>query len=302
MSTDNVRVAVPWSFPTELASIPREALPTMYDLPSEDPEEPGLPDEFHIYQPQLLRDTFCPPHYPPERFFTGTDMNLYYDVHHPMWHKRPDWFAVLGVSRFYEDHDLRLSYVLWQEQVSPYLIVELLSPGTETEDLGQTRRAEEEPPTKWEVYEQIVRVPYYIVFSRYTNRMRAFTLQRGLVYDELPMANQRLWLPEAGLGLGLWSGVYQGLERQWLRFYDAQEMWIPTPAEHERQRAEHERQRAEHAEQRAEHERQRAEHAEQRAEHAEQQAEHERQHAVQADQRATRLAAQLKALGIEPAD
>jgi hypothetical protein len=32
-----------------------ETLPTMYDLPSEDPEEMGLPDEF---QPKLLRETF----------------------------------------------------------------------------------------------------------------------------------------------------------------------------------------------------------------------------------------------------
>jgi hypothetical protein len=28
--------------------------PTMYDLPSEFPEEPGLPDVFHDLQPQLL--------------------------------------------------------------------------------------------------------------------------------------------------------------------------------------------------------------------------------------------------------
>jgi hypothetical protein len=37
---------------------PQEVLPTMYDLPSEDPEEPGLPDEFHDLQPQLLRESF----------------------------------------------------------------------------------------------------------------------------------------------------------------------------------------------------------------------------------------------------
>jgi len=30
----------------------------MYDLPSEDPEEPGLPDEYHYLQPQLLSATF----------------------------------------------------------------------------------------------------------------------------------------------------------------------------------------------------------------------------------------------------
>jgi hypothetical protein len=39
----------------------QEVLPTMYDLPSEDPEEPGLPDEFHDLQPQLLRESFNPP-------------------------------------------------------------------------------------------------------------------------------------------------------------------------------------------------------------------------------------------------
>jgi Uma2 family endonuclease len=36
---------------------PREILPTMYDLPSEHPEEPGLPDEHHYLQPQLLSAT-----------------------------------------------------------------------------------------------------------------------------------------------------------------------------------------------------------------------------------------------------
>ena len=44
---------------------PQESLPTMYDLPSEFPEEPGLPDVgvspsrdvFHDLQPQLLSRT-----------------------------------------------------------------------------------------------------------------------------------------------------------------------------------------------------------------------------------------------------
>jgi hypothetical protein len=47
---------------------PKEVLPTMYDLKSEDPEEPGLPDEFHDLQPELLRITFHPPSYSPDRF------------------------------------------------------------------------------------------------------------------------------------------------------------------------------------------------------------------------------------------
>ena len=54
----------------------------MYDLPSEDPEEPGLPDEFHEFQPELLRLTCRPANHPPEQIFIATDLNLYYDSNH----------------------------------------------------------------------------------------------------------------------------------------------------------------------------------------------------------------------------
>lgn len=106
----------------------------MYDLPSEDPEEPGLPDEFHILQPQLLSLTFRTPNYAASEVFTGSDMNLYYDGRHPLWFKRTDWFGVVGVPRLYDQVEMRLSYVVWQEAINPFVIVELLSPGTEKED------------------------------------------------------------------------------------------------------------------------------------------------------------------------
>ncbi len=150
---------------------PRDTLPTMYDLPSEDPQEPGLPDEFHLLQPELLRQTFCPPTYEPDAVFTGSDLNLYCDLYHPQWYKRPDWFGVLGVSRLYDQQDLRLSYVIWQEGVTPFVVVELLSPGTEKEYLGQNLRDTSQPPSKWTVYEQMLRIPYYFVFNRYTDEL-----------------------------------------------------------------------------------------------------------------------------------
>ena len=242
-----------WHPPLDLPST-SEPLPTMYDLPSEDPEEPGLPDEFHYYQPQLLRETFCPPDNPPEQICVATDLNLYYDFEHTTWYKRPDWFAVLGVPRFYEGHELRYSYVIWQEQVVPFIVVELLSEGTESEDLGQTVRDIKQPPTKWQVYEQILQIPYYIVFGRQTNQLRVFHWQTGR-YQALTLSEGKVWLPEIQLGIGLWHGAYQGLERQWLRWYDAQHRWIPTlveQLEQEHQRAEQERQRAEQEYQRAE--------------------------------------------------
>jgi Uma2 family endonuclease len=236
----------------------------MYDLPSENPEEPGLPDEFHLFQPELLRLTFRPPHYPTDRIFSASDLNLYYDVEHTQWYKRPDWFAVLGVSRWYAEKDLRLSYVIWQEKVKPLVVVELLSPGTEAEDLGKTVGAENQPPTKWEVYEQILTIPYYFVFNRYSDRLLAFRLVNQS-YQPLKVEAQGIWLEEAQLGLGLWQGEHEGRERLWLRWYDEQGNWILTPEELERQKAEQERQRAQQERQRAQQERQRAQQEQQRA-------------------------------------
>ncbi|MFK0732570.1 MAG: Uma2 family endonuclease [Gloeotrichia echinulata GP01] len=224
-----------------------ETMPTMYDLKSEDPEEPGLPDEFHDFQPQLLRETCKPPNYPMGEMFIGTDLNLYYDGRNRLWYKRPDWFLVLGVSRAQQQTDMRLSYVVWQEAIAPFLVVELLSPGTEAEDLGQTVRDAKKPPTKWLVYEQNLRVPYYIVFDRYHNRLRVFQLT-GTRYQAAPVPEQKFWFPELELGLGVWSGSYQQTEGLWLRWYDAQGNWIATPeerAQQESQRAELESQRAE---------------------------------------------------------
>ncbi|MEH1770798.1 Uma2 family endonuclease [Nostoc sp.] len=214
----------------------KETLPTMYDLPSEYPEDSGLPDEFHLFQPQLLRETFYPPNYPAEEVFVATDLNLYYDLRHTLWYKRPDWFAAVGVSRLYEQQNLRLSYVIWQEGVAPFVVVELLSPGTEKEDLGQTLREINQPPTKWEVYERILRVPYYIVFDRYTDKLQVFQLVADR-YSELDLSTPRVWMPGLELGLGLWQGSYQGIERLWLRWYDASGNWLPTPLERESQRA-----------------------------------------------------------------
>jgi Uma2 family endonuclease len=238
---------------------PRETLPTMYDLPSEYPEESGLPDEFHYLQPQLLSATLRVTQAGGDIFSVG-DMNIYYDVRHPLWHKRPDWFAVMGVPRLYEERDMRLSYVVWQEGINPFVIVELLSPGTEQEDLGQTEQTEDGLPTKWTVYEQILRVPYYVVFSRYTNQLQVFHLVGGR-YQPVTLSQGKAAIAEWGISLGLWQGSYRGIERSWLRWHDAEGQLLLTEGE-----------QLEAAEQRAD----------------------------EAEARAAQLAEQLRQLGIDP--
>ena len=262
---------------------------TMYDLPSEFVGEPGLPDEYHDLQPELLSATLRLTQYTAQERFTGTDMCLYYDDAHPLWHKRPDWFLAVGVPRLYKGSDLRLSYVVKDEGVAPSVIVELLSPGTEQQDLGPFYRSSDRidpaipkrreidadlgegllpkdtalvdtvpqedefptsvnpkaamtPPSKWTVYEDILKVPYYITYSRYSDTLRCFQLSESkYVEAELDPDNPRFWLDALQIGIGIWQGEYKGGTRSWLRWFDANGQWILTEAESERLRADEER-------------------------------------------------------------
>lgn len=104
-------------------------------------------------------------------------------------------------------------------------------------------RLADKPPSKWQVYEQILQVPFYAVFDRIQNQFRLFILTGGR-YQEQDLPERRFWFEELGLGLGVWTGPYRGVNGRWLRWYDADWTCIPTPAEE----AERERQRAEAAE------------------------------------------------------
>ncbi|MFN6536086.1 MAG: Uma2 family endonuclease [Nostoc sp. EkiNYC01] len=256
---------------------PWETLPTMYDLPSDSPEEPGLPDDFHFLQPLLLYLTFQPINWNPELVYSAADLNLYYDLQHPLWYKRPDWFGVVSVGKLYKGQDLRLSYVTWQEPANPFVVVELLSPGTEDEDLGTKREsAADKPPSKWEVYERILRIPYYIVFSGYSNELRAFQLVGGH-YEPMNLTQGRLLMPEIDLSLGLWQGSFRDIERLWLRWFTLTGELIPAPTEE-------------------------AAAATERAMIAEQEATEAKQEAAQAQRKAEQLAERLRQLGVNPED
>ncbi|MEM8505490.1 MAG: Uma2 family endonuclease [Cyanobacteria bacterium P01_D01_bin.1] len=261
----------------------KESLPTMYDLPSEDPEEPGLPDEFHDYQPALLSETFKLSNYTSEDIFSAADLNLYYDSDHN-WYKRPDWFGVIGQPEGCDSDVLRLSYVVWQEALIPFVVVELISPGTENEDFGRTEDKQGRPPTKWTVYERILQIPYYVIYNRYDNSLKAFRLERGRYQPITIGADRTIWFPEISAGIGTWQGKYKRFTREWLRWYD-EGGWIPTEKEASNRQILQERL----AKQRAEGE---ANRAKQAAEEASQEADELRD-------RNERLQAKLKELGID---
>jgi Uma2 family endonuclease len=240
-----------------------KALPTMHELPSEDPLEPGLPDEFHGLQPQLLVESLSLTDYSPTEIFQSFDLNLYYDPEHTGWYKRPDWFLVVGTTRLYQNKTSRSSYVIWDEQIPPVVVIEFLSPGTEDDDLGRfaSKLPDEtpgKPPGKFIVYEQILKVPNYFVFNKTTGQLRYFRLVDGQ-YKERKVAPgaESLWIPELKIGMGIWYGTYRYMERQWLRWCDANGNWLLT--ETEKERSEKERERSEKERERSEKERERSE-------------------------------------------
>jgi Uma2 family endonuclease len=236
----------------------------MDDLPSEDPEEPGLPDDYHDLQPQLLSRTLRLSGYNPSEFYTASDLNFYYDLQHPLWYKRPDWFLVVGVPRLYPGRETgdRDSYVLWQEKVSPIVVIELLSPGTEVDDLGRfapkppKSQPTQAPPSKFTVYEQILKVPHYLVFNKRDGSLRYFRLVQNRYQEQSVAAtNPRIWIAELDIGLALWQGLFEGMPRLWLRWCDADGTVLLTDTEaavvremaalEQQQQAEMERQQAE---------------------------------------------------------
>ncbi|HBL14557.1 MAG TPA: hypothetical protein DD379_24845 [Cyanobacteria bacterium UBA11162] len=165
-------------------------------------------------------------------WFFGIDMGIYYNPDLPAI--VPDAFLSLGVERFY-DEELRPSYVLWEENVTPTLVLEIVS---------QTYR--KEYTTKLEDYEKLG-ILYYVIYSprrRRKPRLEVYKLVNGKY--ELQTKNP-VWLPEIGLGIGCERGNYSGVTREWLYWYNQDEKRYPTPQEwilQEAQRAQQETQRA----------------------------------------------------------
>jgi len=252
------------------------------------PDHTQLPDEDGTFvknfqeHPQsiLLTDAITPrlqQRHPDNQYCIGQDCGIYWRLTDPTdkGAEAPDWFYVPNVSPLV-DGKIRRSYVMWYEVIAPLIVIEFVS-GDGSEERDTT------PKTgKFWVYEQAIRVPFYAIYEVSRGSVEVYQLLTGK-YQLLP-ANDRGHYPIGPLGveLGIWQGQYQNAELPWLRFWDAEGNLLLTGGE-----------RAEQEGQRADREQQRAEQQQQQKELAQQQAEQERQ-------RGDRLAAQLRALGIDP--
>lgn len=151
-------------------------------------------------------------------WFFGVDMGIYYDPEEPAI--VPDGFLSLGVERVF-DENLRLSYVFWEENHTPPVMV--------LEIVSQKRRGEY--TKKKQLYAELD-VLFYVVYNPQHRRKSPLEVYR-LMNEEyvLQPQNNPVWLPEIGLGIGRERGTYQGITREWLYWYDEQGQKLLTPEE-----------------------------------------------------------------------
>jgi Uma2 family endonuclease len=277
------------------------SLPVAVPLPdpSELPDSDDTPVDNELQQqvPSLLKQ--CLEHYWRDRhdWFFGINMGIYHHTpgYSPSIAIVPDGFLSVGVTRPLDPKG-RLSYIVWKEHnVVPLWVLECVS---------QTYG--EEYDEKMTTYRRMG-VLYYTIYNPHHHQrdqhapLEVYQLVKGQ-YQLQP--GPRVWLPKLQLALGRERDIFgANWEREWLYWYDQQGQRLPTHAERaeqERQQAEQERQQAKQERQQAELAKQQAAEERQRAEHAEQRVAEERQRAEQAEHRAERLAALLRAHGLDP--
>jgi Uma2 family endonuclease len=239
-------------------------------LPTELPYSDGEPMEssWHVDNSSLFKASYiaaAAQQGHSNDVFIGTNMFVYYSLLQVrnQDYKGPDIFIVKNV----DGSRSRLYWATWDEDGRfPDVIVELLSPSTEENDLG----------FKKTLYEQTFKTPEYFCADADVERLLGWRLSKRTKKYQPIQPDERgwLWSAQLELWLGRWHGRYMNDERTWLRLYHPDGSLVLLPEEAERQRAEAEHQRAEHAEQRAEIEYKRAERATHRI--AELQAELER--------------------------
>ena len=207
-------------------------------------------------------------------WFFGVDMGIYYDPDEPPI--IPDGFVSIGVPRLI-DEELRLSYVLWEENVVPIFVLEVVS-----------KKYRGEYSTKKQKYAELG-VLFYAVYSSRRRRKPRLEVYRLVNGSYVLQQGNPVWLPEMGLGIGRERGANQGITREWLYWYDELGQRLLTPEE-----------RIVEAQRRVNVEQQARQEEQQRRIEAETHRQEEQQRRIEAETRSQTLAQRLRELGIDP--
>jgi Uma2 family endonuclease len=185
-----------------------------------DSDETPVDNELQELIPALLKSILLMIWEARQDWLFAIDMGIYTSPELPPI--VPDAFLSLGVERCY-DEELRLSYVLWDEEIVPSFVLEVVSP-----------RYREEYTTKLNVYEQMG-VMYYAIYSSKRKRKPKLELHKLVDGTYQLLGESPIWMPEIGLGIGCERGNYGGVTREWLYWYDRDGKRYLTPNERVRQ-------------------------------------------------------------------
>jgi Uma2 family endonuclease len=213
-----------------------------------------LPDDFvlpnapvdNINQPSLaaaLTESLQLSDRLPETAITPTNYGICATVNGKIVLKAPDWgyVPVIRVPR----EDVKRSYTPQLQGEIPVIVMEFLSDS----EGGEYSVKPTYPPGKWFFYERVLRVPNYAIFEPDAGTLEVYRLDNSGQYQLQQMdENNRCWIEEMKLFLGVWQGTRENRNGYWLRWWNEQGellLWGAERAEQERLRAEQERQRAE---------------------------------------------------------
>jgi Uma2 family endonuclease len=180
--------------------------------------------------------------YPDGQYIIGHDCGIYWRVTDPPLDgcKAPDWFLVPDVPPML-DGWFRRSYVLWQEIMTPLIVIEYVSgDGSEERDRTPYRG-------KFWVYERGIRAWYYAIFEARKDHLEVYELHGGRYQRLSPNERGHYPIVPLNVELGLWHGRIHDMEAPWVRWWDTAGHLLLTGgerAEQEKQRAEQEKQRA----------------------------------------------------------
>jgi hypothetical protein len=189
--------------------------------------------------------------------------------------KAPDWFYTARVN---EPGIARKSYTPNLEGEVPALVVEFVS-DRDGEEYSSRPVA---PFGRWYFYEQVLKVPVYVIFYPDLGLLELYNLTDGRYVLEQPNVEGRHWIVALGLFLGPWRGGKENREGYWLRWWDEGEVMLPWAVE-----------KVARVEEQAALEKQ-------RADEAQEQAVLEKQRADEAQLKVERLAELLRSQGIDP--
>lgn len=171
----------------------------------------------------------------------ASNMGICAKINQKMTIKAPDWFYVPHVQRLPEG-EIRRSYTPQLEGEIPLIVMEFLS---ET-DGGEYSSRPTYPYGKLWFYEQIIKVPYYIIFDPSLPLLEVRYLQSQGYEVLTPNTEGKYWIEPLELSLGIWQGKRQNITTSWLRWWNASGhllLWGSEKIEQKQQQIEKEKQK-----------------------------------------------------------